>query len=957
MSRRPHGLRLLAFLLATLLGATAHASFHEMQIEQVVGGVNGDTSVQAIQLRMRFTGENLVSGAKLIARDAAGANPVTLITFPGNATNSNGRILAATANFAAHTDTNLAPDFTLTNTIPASYLPAGRLDYTSSTGAVLWSIIYGGNGYTGSTTTSDTTNDADGQFGPAYQGPLPSTGRDALLLSLNASDGSRSSSLDYALTTTAASFTNNAPNSGQLLAPSTNLPDIVKGKTRLALQTVASGLVSPVEAMGAGDGSGRLFIVDQSGFIRLIKNGALVASPFLDLKSRLVNLSTTYDERGFLGLAFHPGFATASSAGFRRLYTYTSEPRASGTTDFPGTGQNLPNHHGVIAEWQVFANDPDHVDVSSRREVLRFDHPQSNHNGGQLAFRPSDGLLYIGIGDGGSANDQGDGHPAATGNGQILTTLLGKILRINPIPRADPITGPANNQYQYQSTIPFTGAGELREIYAYGFRNPYRFSFDSAPGVDRLIVADVGQNHIEEVDIVEIGKNYGWRQKEGTFLFTPNTAGDIAFDPAPDPNLIDPVLQYDHDDGISVLGGFVYRGAALPGLLGKYIYSDFSRTFQTPSGRLFVGDLSARTIEEIRVAVGTQPSSLFLKGMGRDDAGEVYLLGSTALAPAAPAGAGPAGVVLKLVPIPDLIAVGAGVGAAPRVRVLEGSGIQVKSFLARATTFRGGIPVAVGDVNGDGTPDVITGVGRGGGPGVRVFDGISGATLANFLAFDASFRGGVYVAAGDTNGDGTAEIIVGAGPGSTPTVKIFPGLGGAALATFDAYDASFRGGVRVAAADVDGDRSAEIVTGPGANTGPNVRVFNAAGTMQKSFFAYDANFRGGVFVAAADVNGDGRADIITGPGAGSPPTVKAFNVADLAVLKELTAYSAAFRGGVHVGVADVTGSGDVRILTAPASGGSSTVRFFDPATGLMTRQFPAFNSGAGAGPFVTGRGN
>jgi hypothetical protein len=161
--------------------------------------------------------------------------------------------------------------------------------------------------------------------------------------------------------------------------------------------------------------------------------------------------------------------------------------------------------------------------------------------------------------------------------------------------------------------------------------------------------------------------------------------------------------------------------------------------------------------------------------------------------------------------------------------------------------------------------------------------------------------------------------------------------------------------VRVAAGDVDGDGVAEIITGPGANAAPNVRVFSAAGTLLKSYNAYDTAFKGGVFVAAGDLNGDGRADIVTGPGAGSPPIVKAINVADGVTLRQFSAYANTFRGGVHVGVADVTGSGDRQILTVPASGASAALRFFDPATGQSVRQFPAFGAGAGAGAFATGR--
>lgn len=236
------------------------------------------------------------------------------------------------------------------------------------------------------------------------------------------------------------------------------LPLVQKGAIRIELQTIATGLTSPVDLQPINDGSGRLVIVQQNGKALLLKNGQLAATPFLDLSSRIVSLNPRYDERGFLGIAFHPDFANSSSPGFRKLYTFTNEP-VSGTPDFT-TG--VADNQVVIAEWQVSTSNPDVVDTSTRREILRIDHPQANHDGGQLAFRSGETYLYISIGDGGAANDSGPGHNPTIGNGQDTSTVLGKILRIDPLDPAltptstDPIS--ANKKYRIPLSNPFVAS-------------------------------------------------------------------------------------------------------------------------------------------------------------------------------------------------------------------------------------------------------------------------------------------------------------------------------------------------------------------------------------------------------------------------------------------------------------------------------------------------------------------
>ncbi len=413
-----------------------------------------------------------------------------------------------------------------------------------------------------------------------------------------------------------------------------------KGDVAVELETVASGLVSPLGVLFLDDGSGRALIFDQVGVIRVVSGGSLLATPFLDISARLVALSPGYDERGLLGAALHPAFAANG-----RLYTYTSEP-VSGAGDFSlGVAAN---HQSVVAEWVVSGN-PNLVDTASRREILRIDQPQSNHNAGAMHFGP-DGLLYIALGDGGGAHDTAAGHGAA-GNGQNINTIHGSIIRIDVDGGG---TLSANGQYGIPAPNPFVGTAGVDEIFAYGFRNPYAFSFDAQTG--ELYAADVGQGAIEEVNIVIAGGNYGWRVKEGSFYF--NTAGYVTdvpqVEPVP-PDLIDPIAEYDHDEGLAVVGGFVVRNSAVPGLDGRYVFGDFATSFSSPSGRLFY--LAAgNEVRELQIGADDRPLGLWLKGFGQDHDGAVYVCGS-----GTPGPSGTTGVVLKLVAVdggPGALAVG-----------------------------------------------------------------------------------------------------------------------------------------------------------------------------------------------------------------------------------------------------------------------------------------------------------
>jgi glucose/arabinose dehydrogenase len=271
---------------------------------------------------------------------------------------------------------------------------------------------------------------------------------------------------------------------------------IVKGDTTVELKTIVDGLSAPLGMTVPNDGSGRMFVYDQAGLIWVVKEDAgKLPTPLMDVSGRLVTLGR-YDERGLLGLATHPYFTQ-----FPFIYTYTSEP-VDGSADFinimPEGAEN--NHQSVIAEWQIDPDDPNRVDPNSRREILRIDQPQGNHNGGTLRFGP-DGFLYISLGDGGRANDVADGHVPG-GNAQNLQRIYGKVIRID-------VNGSnsANGQYGIPKDNPFVGMDAVQEIYAYGLRNPYTYSFDSLTG--DLYLGDAGQNNIEEVDLIVNGGNYG----------------------------------------------------------------------------------------------------------------------------------------------------------------------------------------------------------------------------------------------------------------------------------------------------------------------------------------------------------------------------------------------------------------------------------------------------------------
>jgi len=407
-------------------------------------------------------------------------------------------------------------------------------------------------------------------------------------------------------------------------------------KADIALKTVAGGMLSPVTGTVAPGDKDHLYIADQGGKIWAIDvRGGASKRLVADLSGLLVSTlgkvipGLPYDERGLLGLAFDPAFDHNGL-----LYTFTTEDPTANPDFTTQPGVTPAGGQTVISQWRVLDRKAEHlmVDPSSRRVLMRVDKPQFNHNGGELTFGP-DGMLYIALGDGGNADDQGDGHVAG-GNAQSLApgNVLGKVLRINPHGRNS-----ANGQYGVPRTNPFVGRAGADEIWAYGFRNPYRFSFDASSG--RLLAGDVGQNDIEEVDVVRPGANYGWPIKEGTFLFDNGGAGAgfvTKQSPGSPAGLVDPVLEYDHTapggvrcgqgapssacQGIAVVGGYVYRGDKVEALRGRYVFGDYSRAFAQPLGRLFVGKGSSVT--------SLPDPGIAVFGFAQDSRGELYVLGN-----------------------------------------------------------------------------------------------------------------------------------------------------------------------------------------------------------------------------------------------------------------------------------------------------------------------------------------
>ncbi len=386
----------------------------------------------------------------------------------------------------------------------------------------------------------------------------------------------------------------------------------------ITLQPFAQGFTSPVALVPFPDGKGSVLVADQVGVVSLVSSrGLMRGQPFLSISDRMVQLKQGFDERGLLGLALHPRYSENG-----RFFVYYSAPLRQGAPEDW-------DHTSRISEFRVKRDAPLQADPGSERVLLEFDQPYFNHNGGCIAFGP-DGYLYIASGDGGNANGTGRGH-SEMGNGQDLSHLLGKILRID-VDGKEPYAIPADN--------PFQDEGQRGEIWAMGLRNPWRITFDR--GGDRiLLAADIGQTLYEEVNLVERGGNYGWNLREGTFGFDPedprNPPSGAPLEDRAGRKLLPPALEYKNSNGfrndpeakgISITGGYVYRGRAIPELEGRYVFADWTMNWVLPRGVVYYADMEgegAWTTRKLPLDADS-PVQAYITAFGEDAEGELYVL-------------------------------------------------------------------------------------------------------------------------------------------------------------------------------------------------------------------------------------------------------------------------------------------------------------------------------------------
>jgi glucose/arabinose dehydrogenase len=374
-----------------------------------------------------------------------------------------------------------------------------------------------------------------------------------------------------------------------------------KDRSEVILELLTSDLESPV-AFSSAKGTDDFYIAEQKGLIKIFSNGEIKKFPLIDLRKKVAGINRFYSEKGLLGIAFHPKYDEN-----RKFYIFYSTDLDKSSVD----------HKMTLSEFQSSLANPDKALMQSEKVILEIEQPEANHNGGTIVFG-NDGTLYIGSGDGGGA---GDKH-GKEGNGQNLNTLLGKLLRIN-------IDTSETETYKIPADNPFLKKNALPEIYAYGLRNPWKFSFDRLTG--KLLLGDVGQERIEEINIIEKGKNYGWKIMEGNLCYDPPeecTTKDLEL----------PIYSYTHKEGVSVIGGYVYRGSKKSYYYGKYIFADWS-------GRIFVLSETNKVwnAQEIKIQNKETFRWKFINSFGEDNKGNLYILTQEKAAP------GSKGYLYKLV--------------------------------------------------------------------------------------------------------------------------------------------------------------------------------------------------------------------------------------------------------------------------------------------------------------------
>ncbi|HVK15153.1 MAG TPA: PQQ-dependent sugar dehydrogenase [Gemmataceae bacterium] len=661
---------------------------------------------------------------------------------------------------------------------------------------------------------------------------------------------------------------------------------------------LAGGLTAPTGMAVAPDG--RLFVTEQAGSLRVVRDGALLPTPFVSL------ITDPTGERGLLGVALDPNFAQNQF-----VYVYYTVPAAAGRAPFNRVSRFTASGDAAVAGSET---------VLLELEPLSA----TNHNGGAIRFGP-DGKLYVAVGEN-----------AIGVNSQTLTNRLGKVLRINPDG-----TIPADNPTAFAG-IPGTPQGANRAIWAAGLRNPFSFAFQ--PGTGRMFVHDVGQLSFEEVNEGGAGRNYGW----------PATEGD--FDPAAFPNFTRPLYAYPRFGdplfrGTAITGGTFYNPATLSfpaEFVGDYFFTDLTGGWidriDLDAGRVtnFASDLTGDF--PVALAVEADGDLLYLaRGFGAGQ-GAIYRI-------AFAGGVGPG---------ESLIAAGPGAGGAAVVTVFDAVTGEARARLpAFDPAFTGGVRVATADVTGDQVADVIVGAGPGGGPHVRVFDGATGQVVREFFFFEPTFTGGVYVAAADFDRDGLADVAASADVGGGPRVRVLSGRTGETIADFFALETTFTGGTRVASGDVNADGVPDLVVSAGFLGGPRVAVFDGASVAANTparvgadFFAYEDTLRNGAFVSAADFDNDGFADILTGAGPGGGPRVTVFSGREFLAgrqtrLADFFAGDTALRGGVTVAAADANGDGVPELVAAPV-GGAGRVTAYRVTDAAVVREFDAFPGFPGA---------
>ena len=645
---------------------------------------------------------------------------------------------------------------------------------------------------------------------------------------------------------------------------------------------VVQMLPMPVGIADPNDGTGRQFIVLHEGQIRVFDGSRLLPEPFLDVSG----LISCCREQGLLGLVFHPDFENNGEF----FVNYTDH---AGTT--------------VVARYRVSGN-PNVADPGSASVVLTVERTGNSHNGGIMQFGP-DGYMYIGVGDGTLTGAAGADNPA-----QDLARPGGKVLRID-------VDAPAPN---IPPDNPFVGdPGADGRVFAYGLRNPWRLSFDRE--TRDMIIGEVGASAWEEIDFIPAGSpgglNFGWSEVEGREC---RRSSPICTDGSVTP----PVIARAHREGFcAIIGGYRYRGSRIPGLAGSYLYSDYCHRdiltagpewkteklldteFAVTSfgedekGELYVTDLG----EPLGAAYRFEPPVAGIVTSPAEGAGPVQLqspLGDTTSSLAPSEDPGPR-IASGISGSGTFTVFGSPAGSAPRVRILNGSGDELEDWPAFGERQTGGLFVGTADTDGDGTSEVVASLGG----EVRVFS-IEGRQLAKFTPY-SGFEGDIYPAGGDLDGDGRQEIVTSPGLGTVAEVKVF-GLDGdkaGERGKFLAYQETFKGGARIAVADLDPDGKDDIFTIPGRGGGPFVNVFSwgadAQAVERRTWLADAASNTQGSWIAAGNLGeGPGGASVVIG-NAGGSNLVRVFSATGRK-LAEFTPYPRS-AGGVMVAVAAKAG--------------------------------------------------